>query len=155
MSNQPDNVDKAVAYVFSELASTYGAAWDKSLGQAPIADVKTKWADALEVYLHSEEAKKSIMWALKNLPDRVINSREFRTLCGHAPARVMPALPEPKADPARVAAELAKLGHVRVATSSPHGMKDWAHRLKYRHEAGQKLSMYQISCYRDALGASA
>lgn len=154
MSTQAESIDTAVAYVFSKLAATYGAAWDRSLGQAPIADVKTSWADALESYLHSEEAKKSIMWALKNLPDRVINSREFRTLCGHAPARVMPALPEPKADPVRVAAELEKLGHVRVATSSPHGMKDWAYRLKQRHDVGQKLNPNQIRCYTQALGAS-
>lgn len=149
------NTDQAVAYVFSELAATYGSAWDRSLGQAPIADVKTKWADALESYLHSNEAKKSIMWALNNLPDRVVNAREFRTLCGHAPARVMPALPEPKADPARVAAELAKLGHIRGETVSQpkNTMKDWAFRLKARKEAGEKISPFQESCYKAALAA--
>ena len=142
-----------VEYVFSRMAATYGAAWDKSLGQAPIVDVKTVWADALSGYLHSDEAKKSIMWALKNLPDRCINSREFRTLCGHSPARVTLALPEPVANPARVSAELAKLGHVRSAKQSVvNGMKDWANRLKSRHDAGQKLNLNQVRCYRDALG---
>jgi len=152
MNNESVSADDAVAYVFSELAATYGAAWDRSIGQAPIADVKTKWADALGSYLHSNEAKRSIMWALKNLPDRCPNSREFRTLCGHAPARVMPALPEPKADPERVAAELAKLGQLKSTRATPaNGMKDWAYRLKARHEAGEKLNTNQVLCYREAL----
>lgn len=154
MTTESVSSDDAVAYVFEKLAATYGSAWDKSMGQAPIADVKTAWADALSSYLRSDDAKRSIMWALKNLPDRCPNSREFRTLCGHAPARVMPVLPEPKADPERVQAELAKLGHVRTKPSSPHGMRDWAHRLKARHEEGARLSAYQVSCYETALKSS-
>jgi|694.fasta_scaffold16674_25 hypothetical protein len=145
-----------VEYVFEKLASAYGAEWDRSLGQAPIADVKTAWADALSGFLHSDDAKRSIVWALKNLPERVMNSMEFRNLCRMAPARAKTlALPEPKADPARVAADLAKLGHVRKPVASAHGMKDWAHRLKARHEAGGKLNPNQIRCYCDALGMAA
>lgn len=151
MTDQSVSSDDAVAYVFEKLAATYGSAWDKSMGQAPIADVKTAWADALSGYLRSDDSKRSIMWALKNLPDRCPNSREFRTLCGHAPARVMPALPEPKADPERIQAELAKLGHARAKQVSPHGMLDWAHRMKARHLAGEKLNMNQVKCYQEAL----
>lgn len=147
---------EAVDYVFERLAATYGAAWDRSLGQAPITDVKTVWADGLSSFLHSEDAKRSIMWALKNLPERCVNSIEFRNLCRLAPARSgVLQLPEPAADPARVAAELAKLGHVHRAPASPHGMKDWAHRLKARHEAGEKLNRNQIRCYTEALGCAA
>lgn len=145
---------EAVNYVFDRLAAAYGAAWDRSLGEAPIADVKTVWSDCLASFLHSESAKRSIMWGLQNLPDRVPNAMEFRGLCRHAPAVKVEALPEPKADPERVKAELAKLGHVRMATGSPHGMRDWAHRLKARHAAGEKLNMNQIRCYTEALGAT-
>lgn len=155
MTDKSVSSDDAVAYVFEKLAATYGSAWDKSMGQAPIADVKTAWADALSGYLRSDDSKRSIMWALKNLPDRCPNSREFRTLCGHAPARVMPVLPEPKADPERIQVELAKLGHVRVKQASPHGMRDWAHRLNDRYQAGEKLSRYQVECMQSALSSTA
>ena len=145
-----------VEYVFEKLAAAYGAAWDRSLGQAPISDVKTAWADALSNFLHSDDAKRSIVWALKNLPERVMNPMEFRNLCRLAPARAETlALPEPKADPARVAAELAKLGHVRRPVASAPGMKAWAYRLKARHEAGDKLNPNQIRCYTAALGVAA
>jgi hypothetical protein len=34
-------------------------------------------------------------------------------------------------------------------------MKDWAHRLKARHDSGDKISPYQIHCYQNALRVSA
>ena len=37
--------------VFLRLAATYGAAWDRALGQAPIGDVKTVWAHELSAFL--------------------------------------------------------------------------------------------------------
>lgn len=89
----------AVEHVFRIMASTYGAAWDRSMGTAPVADVKTVWADALSDFCHSKEAKRAIMWALKNLPDTVLNARQFRTLCRQAPSREAPALPLPKVNP--------------------------------------------------------
>jgi len=148
------NLD-AVNYVFDRLAAAYGSAWDQSMGQAPIQDVKTVWADCLGSFLHSESAKKSIMWALKNLPDRVPNAMAFRNLCRLAPAEKAPALPSPKADPARMAIELAKLGGLRSSQAVPAGAKDWAHRLKARHDANEKLSPNQIRCYQAALGEAA
>lgn len=142
-----------VDYVFDKLAAAYGAAWDRSLGQAPIADVKTVWGDALSGFLHSDDAKRSIVWALKNLPERVVNAMEFRNLCRMAPARDKTlALPSPPADPTRVAAELAKLGHVRKPAVSVHGMRDWANRLKARHDAGETLNLNQVRCMNAALG---
>lgn len=122
------SADKAVDHVFSVLAATYGSAWDKSLGQAPIADVKTIWANMLDGFMHSESAKKSILWALKNLPERVPNSIQFRDLCRQSPAQETKLLPEPKADPERVKAELAKLAPLREKAKEPvnHDFKAWA-----------------------------
>ena len=128
-----------VSYVFDRLAATYGAAWDKSLGNAPLADVKTVWQDALDQFLHTDAAKRSILWALDNLPERPLNVVAFRALCRSAPAQVLPQLPEPRMDPERVAAELEKLGQVRskvTATLSSH--RDWAHALKAKDEANPK-----------------
>lgn len=142
---------QAVEYIFAQCAATYGAAWDRSLGQAPIADVKTAWMNAIEPFRNS---KKRIVWALQNLPERVPNAIEFRNLCRQAPhADTTPALPEPKADPQRVAAELAKLGAARDRVQHPHGHKQWAHTLKARDDAGLPVGTFARRCYREALRA--
>lgn len=141
-----------VEYVFKVLSATYGEAWNRSLGKAPIADVMTIWANALDGVSHSKSARKSISWALSNLPDRPPNSREFLALCRQSPAPSVPQLPEPQADPARVAAELAKLVQMKsTKTVVTHGLKNWAKRLQARHEAGERLNANQIRCYRNAL----
>lgn len=142
---------KAVEYIFAQCSATYGAAWDRSLGQAPIADIKTAWLSAVEPFSNS---KKRILWALQNLPDHAPNPIQFRKLCRAAPMPEELALPAPKADPERVARELAKLGHVRDSVKQPHGMKQWAHNLKARHDAGKKLNPNQIRCYTEALGSA-
>jgi hypothetical protein len=140
---------KAVDRLFKRLSATYGAAWDRSLGQTPVNDAKTAWAHELSNFKGSLHR---VAWALENLPERCPNPIEFKHLCRAAPAAEVEALPESKADPARMAAELAKLGNVMAAKeASPHGMKDWAHRLKERHAAGHKLNAYQVVCYQAAL----
>jgi hypothetical protein len=142
-----------VEYVFKHLAATYGAAWDRSLGQAPIADVMTVWDYQLQPFTSTTNAKKMILWALENLPDRCPNVIEFKALCRRAPSAELPALPEPKANPARVAAEIAKLEPLKAArTSGPVDHKAWAKVLQKRHELGEKLNTNQIRCYRNALG---
>jgi len=143
----------SINQLFSVLAGTYGAEWQRQLEAAPRGDVKTAWMFQL---VRFSGAMHRIEWALNNLPDRCPNPVQFRNLCQLAPAPDVPALPEPKADPARVAAELAKLAPMRVAgTPSPHGIKAWAYRLKARHEAGERLNPNQIRCYTAALGLAA
>lgn len=142
-----------VEYVFKRLAATYGAAWDRSLGQAPIADVMTVWGYQLQPFTASRAAKEMILWALDNLPERCPNVIEFKALCRRAPAAELPALPEPKADPERMAAALAKLAPLKA--SMPVGAFDpkaWAKSHQARHAAGERLNANQIRCYRNALG---
>jgi hypothetical protein len=96
------------------------------------------------------------MWALQNLPDRVPNAMEFRNLCRHAPALKVEALPEPKADPARVEAELKKLAPLRATVSASRvDDKAWAKRLQDRDKAGEPLNMNQRRCYKIALDMEA
>ena len=142
---------EAVDYVFRTLAASYGAEWDRSLGNAPIADVKTAWLDSLEPFTGNESAKRRILWALKNLPERVPNVRQFVALCRQAPASAAPQLPEPKADPARVAAELAKLAPVRKAASGGVDHKAWARRILDRHEDGARINPCTLRMAKDAL----
>lgn len=112
----------AVDHVFAMMAATYGAAWDRALGTAPINDVKTVWADALGDFIHSDDAKRAVMWALKNLPDTVPNSRQFRSLCQTAPAKPVAMLPAPTVHP-EIAAKV--LSGLRVDVQS-HDSKAWA-----------------------------
>jgi hypothetical protein len=125
---------RAVDHVFAVLAAAYGSAWDRSLGKAPLSDTKTVWASKLDAYLGSDASKRRILWALKNLPvsDTPPNAMQFSALCAAAPEQVMPALPEPKADPARLAAELEKLAPLRQSIAAPSvgvDFRAWARRI--------------------------
>lgn len=114
--------------VFNRLSATYGAEWDRQNGQAPQSDVKTVWEHELSGFMQSRAAMMSIAWALENLPERCPNVIQFRNLCRAAPAADVPKLPEPKADPARLAAELAKLAPLRekLAAVPAKDCKQWA-----------------------------
>jgi len=145
---------KAIDRLFHRLGATYGAEWDRSLGQTPIADAKTVWAHELSVFKNSLHR---IAWALENLPDRCPNVIAFKSLCKQAPTPQEIALPAPKADPERIAAELAKLAPLRqrVDCQSSYDTRAWAKTLKARHLAGDRLNMNQVRCYRLALGETA
>ena len=69
----------------------------------------------------------------------------------------MPRLPEPKADPQRLAAELAKLAPLKAAVlrDGPPDPMGWARRLLERHERGEKVSAYPLRCAREVLGVAA
>lgn len=144
---------EAVDYVFRTMLATYGAEWERSLGNAPITDVKTVWMDALEPFTRNEAAKHRILWALKNLPERAPNVRQFLVLCRQAPAPDVPMLPEPKADPERVKAELARLAPMReLHRAAPQDSREWARRILARHKAGERLSPISLCFAQEALG---
>lgn len=133
--------------LFDRLASTYGAQWTRMWGGIPVNEMKIVWADGLGGYAGH---LKTIAWALENLPERCPNLIEFRNLCRQAPAPDVPLLPEPKADPQRVATELAKLrSNTDDHRSDP---KDWARRIIARHDAGEHVRSINLRFARDALG---
>lgn len=140
---------QALDRLFARLAATYGAAWERSLGSTPLADVKTAWSHELSGFAGSLNR---IAWALENLPPKCPNVIEFKALCRQAPAPETPRLPEPKADPERVKAELAKLAPVRqaVATSQRDG-RDWARRIVARSEAGDRIRPVTLRFAKEAL----
>lgn len=143
--------NKAIDRLFERLAATYGAAWTRQWVDVPLAEAKTAWAHELSGYA-SEAGLKSVAWALENLPERCPNTIEFRNLCRRAPAPSAPQLPEPKADPGRVAAELAKLATVRkAAAGSTRDHKAWAKALIARHNAGDPIKPIQLRFAREAL----
>lgn len=143
---------KAIDRLFHRLGATYGADWDRALGQTPINDAKTVWAHELAPFKNSLTR---IAWALENLPDRCPNVIVFKSLCKQAPMPETPALPEPAADPKRVADELAKLGQIRMTEAPRTDMKEWARRLQARDKAGERINANQKRCYKAALGLDA
>ena len=142
--------NKAIDRLFERLAASYGAQWTRQWQDVPMVDVKTQWSSELAVFSTSLDR---VAWALENLPPKCPNVIEFKNLCRQAPAPEVPRLPEPKADPERVKAELSKLGELRakVASGTPIDHKAWARRLIARHEAGEILKPYTLRCAQDAL----
>lgn len=146
---------KAIDRLFERLALTYGAAWVRQWEGLNMNDIKAMWAHELGGYANRLDA---IAWALEHLPPRCPNIIEFKALCREAPRHEPLPLPEPPADPERVKAELAKLGHKppgqRASGPVTVDHKAWAKRIIARHESGEKVRPISLRFAREALGLS-
>lgn len=142
----------AIDRIFEVLAATYGAEFTRLYADVPIGDVKTAWLDVLDAF--GGPRMTYIAWALKNLPERCPNAIAFRNLCRQAPALEAPQLPEPKADPARLRAELARLQPLRdaAAGATTFNHRAWIGRVLGRVAAGERVSP---TVHRMALDAQA
>ena len=140
---------KWVEALFTKMTLAYGRDFIGRWEGIDLNDVKTDWAHELAGFQNCPEA---IAYALANLPPKAPTVIEFRLLARRAPAPVVPVLDSPRADPARVAAELAKLAPIQKARHAYVDMKDWARRLMARFDAGEKLSPVQLQFAREALG---
>jgi hypothetical protein len=139
--------------IWEKLTVTYGAnflaRWRDFDAQALNA-VKSDWMNELSGF---ERAPHAIAFALANLPERAPNVVEFRNLCRQAPAADVPKLPEPKADPARLAAELAKLAPLRekLAAVPAKDCKQWTRDI-LANPSGRTPTVLQMA--RNALGGA-
>jgi len=142
----------AVERLFDRLSMTYGTEFKNKWNGIPLNEVKSSWSHELGIFADNLNA---IGWALQNLPDRCPNLIEFKSLCKQAPRPTTIALDAAKAPVEvvdRVLAEIALKAF--KAPKDDNGNVDhkrWAKKLKERHERGEKLSMYQIKCYKTAL----
>lgn len=154
MTTTTTNTTQMVDLLFDRLAATYGAAWDRSLGQTPIADIKTVWANALDWQMRNKESRKAITWALANLPEYPPNVIQFRALCRQAPEPEAPRLEAPQADRELADSELGKAAEIckRPATYDHFG---WARAIMQREQAGERLNPNTLACARSALGIAA
>ena len=141
---------KAVDRIFLRLLATYGTEFSGRYAGVQDGDLKSMWAHELAGFASDLP---SIAWALENLPERCPNAIAFRNLCRQAPRAEVPQLPEPKADPERLRAELARLQPLReaIAASSPVDHKAWARRLVARQEAGERINRTALGMARSAL----
>ena len=142
----------AVERLFDRLSMTYGTEFKNKWNGMPLNEVKSAWAHELGIFADNLNA---IGWALQNLPDRCPNLIEFKSLCKQAPRPFTIALDAPKAPVEVVDKVLAEIAlKAFKAPKDENGNIDhkrWAKKLKMRHERGEKLSLYQIKCYKTAL----
>lgn len=136
--------------IFTKLTLVYGRDFIGRWEGLELADVKTDWGHELAGL---EEWPEAIAHALEILPhSKPPTVLEFRQLAHKAPRRAALELPAPPADPGRVADELRKLAALNVrAKPQLKDEKEWAKRLKARHDAGDPLKPIQIRFYREAL----
>lgn len=135
--------------IFSKMALVYGRDFINRWEGLELSDVKTDWGHELAGFENWPEA---IAHALSNLPpDRAPTVLQFRDLARKAPKPDRPALPEPVANPDRVAAELRKLAPIKLAASGPVDHKAWAKRIEARHAAGERINPTSLRFAREAL----
>lgn len=139
--------------IFAKLTLVYGQQFLNRWRDLDMDAVKFDWANELDGF---ENHPTAIAFALQNIdPEKPPTVMMFRAIANRAPAADLPSLPAPKADPARVAAEFEKLTQLRTTPTSPHGMKEWAYRLKERDARGEKINSYQRMSYKIALKETA
>lgn len=145
--------DPWIDKIFTKLTLAYGREFIGRWEGLELAAVKTDWGHELAAYAQSPHA---IAFALQNLPpDRPPTVLQFRAICRQAKSQDVQRLPEPPADPARVAAELAKLVPIAKANAPAQDGKAWARRIIERHEAGEKLTPIAVKFAQQALNRRA
>ena len=135
--------------IFSKMALVYGRDFINRWEGLELSDVKTDWGHELAGFENWPEA---IAHALSNLPpDRAPTVLQFRELARKAPKPDRPALPEPAANPERMAAELRKLAPILKKADGPYDHKAWARRIVASHDAGQPVRPISLRFAREAL----
>ena len=137
----PDNWIDAL---FARLTGLYGNRFTNMWANIDVQLVRQTWAQEL-----AGVKPPAIKYALDHLPeDFPPTVLQFRKICIAQPEQA-PALTN--STPAHPAVRQAVVSG--LSEYNPGGMKDWAHALKSRHAAGERLNPNQIRCYELALGA--
>lgn len=138
--------------IFEKMIVTYGSSFLNRWRDIDLNTVKSDWAHDLAGF---EKTPHAIAYGLANLPDSPPTVTVFRSICRQAPAKEEAlALPPPKADPARVAAEFAKLAPMREARQTTNSAEErgaWARRILARKEAGAKVSPTVLAMAKEGL----
>lgn len=134
--------------IFDKLTLTYGQQFLRRWTDIDLNAVKSDWAHELSGF---EAHPKAIAWALQNLPiDSPPTVLQFKFLARRAPPDELPRLEAPKADPARVAEELAKLAPV-LQRPAGRPNTEWASRIVARAEAGERVAPLPLRMAREVL----
>ena len=130
--------DSWVDHLFAKLAVRFGDAWTRKWEGIQMAAVRADWA---------------LQHGLNNLPREFPpTAHQFRDLCirrADDDRATVPALPAPSSVNVGQAQRLREI--VAGAFATPKDPRRWAHSLKARHEAGERLNPAQINAYTAAL----
>jgi hypothetical protein len=134
--------------IFEKLTLTYGQAFLRRWSDIDLNAVKSDWGHELAGF---DQHPKAIAWALHNLPaDGPPTVLQFKFLARRAPPDELPRLETPKADPSRIAEELAKLEPIkRAPRMAPN--TDWARRIVERAESGGRIPYLPLKMAREVL----
>lgn len=135
--------------IFTKLSLAYGRDFIGRWEGIDLNDVKTDWSHELSGFDAHPEA---IAYALANLPPKPPTVLEFRAIARRAPTPAAPRLEAPKADPEKVAAEIAKQTDLKAAFAPKHNPKEWAERIVARAAAGDAVRPITLRFAREALG---
>ena len=135
--------------IFTKLTLAYGRDFLARWEGIDLNDVKSDWSHELSGFDAHPEA---IAYALANLPPKAPSVIEFRALARRAPLPEAPRLEAPKADPVKVAAEIAKQTGLREALAPKHNPKEWAQRIVDRAAAGDSSRPITLKFACEALG---
>jgi hypothetical protein len=137
--------------IFTKLTLAYGQEFLRRWTDIDLGAVKSDWMHELSAF---ESAPHAIAFALDNLPEKPPSVIQFKALCRQAPPLEVPRLEAPKADPARVAAELAKLSPIFLNAVAKPNPRQWAHDILARKKAGEWFSPTVLKMAKDAVAAS-
>lgn len=137
----PDNWIDAL---FARLTGIYGNRFTNMWANIDAKLIRQTWAKELAGVTPS-----GIKHALDHLPDEFPPTvLQFRRICIARPEQATNLAIDVSASEA---VRKAVISGMKVPEANG-GMKAWAHRLKSRHDGGDKLGANQIRCYRIALG---
>ena len=143
--------------LFGELQGNYGTRFldmwrsgqtDTNGDDVGLQNAMALWAEKLAGFRERPDAIRRV---LDTLPKHPPTLPEFVELCRTScPKQELKALPAPDVPPAVIAARKAEAIAAKVAANVPS--KAWAHKLRARYLAGERLMMAQASLASDALG---
>lgn len=148
-ADTPLTFDGLIELVFTKLQVRYGAAWLRQWEGLDMGMVKSDWMQELSGFTRNPAP---LLHALTILPERAPNVKQFRDLANQAPLPVVARLARPAASQSVVAREIAKLAGLKdaMAEGAADPLRPWL-ALKARHEAGERLTHFQIEGYRQVL----
>lgn len=124
--------------IFDRMTVRYGDRFLNRWKGIDMEAVRNDWASVLAGFENWPEA---FVFAFDNLDDeKPPTATMFRSIALKAPKPERIALPEPKPDPTRIAAELAKLAPLRITPAAKADSKAWAKVILDRYAQGHKIS---------------
>lgn len=148
-----------VRKLFAELQGNYGTRFldmwrsgqaDTNGDDVGLQNAMDMWAEKLAGFRERPDAIRRV---LDTLPKHPPTLPEFVELCRTScPKQEVKALPAPEVPPSVIAARQAEVQAIAVRAVGNVPSKAWAHKLRARYLAGERLMMAQVALASDALG---